>query len=721
MGIAVIPLLHVRFYYSQLFVLKVKLYFIQAVGLLCLCASLWVRGKLRVPESPLNYPIACLLAVALVSAFVSTDASLSFHALISLFSFAVIYCVVSTEVRSSREVMVLLGAIAAIAAVVSLYSILQLAGVDSMAMGAKVRGRAATFSNYNFLGGYLASALAIVVAGVALVKSKRTRYVLLSMAALTVAGLVCSTARSAWVGFAAALAFFVFMKRPLPARNRSRVPVLLALLSVVVMASAISLVKPVWLVERFASVAGFKMGTVKHRFVTWRTSLDIVQSRPILGFGFGTFERVYPGRQAPYIKEATIDYGHARAAHNDYLETAADCGLLGLASLLWLMATAFTHGIRRMRSDAAASPVILMGLSCVTALSVTALFHNTLYTPTTGLFFWVSLALINYSPGIRSEERPVRAMVLKRSPAVILLIAVGYFIAVPFLSDYYFARGSTCLFENENREAISYFRRSLDLDRHQTLAHANIALIYMRLGRYRESREELEKAIGIEPNNATLHHLLGTLFEEMDLLDDALIQYEAALALEPRSKENYGRMGHIHSHRGEHGKAIECYLLGLEIEPGNHNLANDLGVTYARVGRYEEAIAAFRRAIRIKPGEACYRRNLAMALGDAGMHGRAIREYEKALELKADDAEIMIAAGREYARMEDVNGALRMYRSAIRTDPGNVRAHRYAAFASFRMGYYDESRREWSEVLKQDPGDSAAISALDKLRRMGFE
>lgn len=75
------------------------------------------------------------------------------------------------------------------------------------------------------------------------------------------------------------------------------------------------------------------------RYQQWQSAIDAGQSEPILGIGAGTFE-FWWARNGLYG-------GYVRDAHSLYLETFAELGMVGLASLLAFIAAVLFAGIRR--------------------------------------------------------------------------------------------------------------------------------------------------------------------------------------------------------------------------------------------------------------------------------------------------------------------------------------------------------------------------------------
>ncbi len=70
--------------------------------------------------------------------------------------------------------------------------------------------------------------------------------------------------------------------------------------------------------------------SVVARFDYWRAALTIFQSHPVVGTGPGTF-------YIPYQKIKAPESEMARLCHNDYLEQAADSGLVGFLSFTTFM------------------------------------------------------------------------------------------------------------------------------------------------------------------------------------------------------------------------------------------------------------------------------------------------------------------------------------------------------------------------------------------------
>ena len=77
---------------------------------------------------------------------------------------------------------------------------------------------------------------------------------------------------------------------------------------------------------------------VNGRSVIFQRAASIIEERPILGVGPGQFKNYFPKYRPPTAKQYAFLHLNINHAHNDYLQQAAESGLVGLAIFLcfWL-------------------------------------------------------------------------------------------------------------------------------------------------------------------------------------------------------------------------------------------------------------------------------------------------------------------------------------------------------------------------------------------------
>ena len=99
--------------------------------------------------------------------------------------------------------------------------------------------------------------------------------------------------------------------------------------------------------------------SVKGRLLIWQTALEMIATHPMTGVGTGTFGAQYqhyrarifdrlPDPAATY-PASEPSYNEAGQAHNEYLQLAAESGLVGLALFLGLIWLCYATGFRLLR------------------------------------------------------------------------------------------------------------------------------------------------------------------------------------------------------------------------------------------------------------------------------------------------------------------------------------------------------------------------------------
>jgi O-antigen ligase len=110
---------------------------------------------------------------------------------------------------------------------------------------------------------------------------------------------------------------------------------------------------------------------VVERLAHWEAALAMLADHPLLGVGIGNYVPVYPAYAVPGWKDPL---GHA---HNQYLNVAAETGLVGLAAYLIFLAAWAGHAWGAVRSLSGYAQGVALGvLGVLGALVTHSLFDN---------------------------------------------------------------------------------------------------------------------------------------------------------------------------------------------------------------------------------------------------------------------------------------------------------------------------------------------------------
>ncbi|HEV7681269.1 MAG TPA: O-antigen ligase family protein [Pyrinomonadaceae bacterium] len=141
----------------------------------------------------------------------------------------------------------------------------------------------------------------------------------------------------------------------------------------------------------------------------WSVTVDIIKTHPWIGTGLGAFGVVYTGydsRNGMYRLEQ---------AHNDYLQTLSDGGIIGALLGLFFIVNLFRMGfIRRASRDDFRRGVATGAMAGCFAVLVHSFFDFTLHTPANALLFLTMAALATMNGRVedvqsRRIKRPRRS------------------------------------------------------------------------------------------------------------------------------------------------------------------------------------------------------------------------------------------------------------------------------------------------------------------------
>jgi O-antigen ligase len=197
---------------------------------------------------------------------------------------------------------------------------------------------------------------------------RRERWLAASAAGLMSATIFLSGSRGGMMAFAVQIAVFLYFlfgeRRKQDVRLFGSV---FLLISLVVVAASGGREVP----SRIATLDADRHADLRSdvRIKIDRDIWPMVFSRPMLGWGQGSFAEVYP-RFRSFYTDSLVN-----AAHNDYLQLLSETGIAGFGIMVWFVVNSYRAGMRKSRrwradSNAAAAVAAMVGISGILAHSV---------------------------------------------------------------------------------------------------------------------------------------------------------------------------------------------------------------------------------------------------------------------------------------------------------------------------------------------------------------
>jgi tetratricopeptide (TPR) repeat protein len=201
-----------------------------------------------------------------------------------------------------------------------------------------------------------------------------------------------------------------------------------------------------------------------------------------------------------------------------------------------------------------------------------------------------------------------------------------------YWADRQYERAEECL-----RAALEGARRT-DNARLEAWCRNGLGIVYSDLGRYQEAVTEYRRAIELDPKYATPHNGLGNVYGDLGRHEEAIAAYQRAIELDPKYTYPHNGLGNVYADLGRYEEAIAAYQQAIELDPQYATPHNSLGSVYYTLGRHQEAVAECQRALELDPKLAPAYFNWALAEIQRNNVDAALEQLKHAIALKPEEA-----------------------------------------------------------------------------------
>lgn len=547
---------------------------------LFVAATLYLLGSLLKPAKPSWNPAIALALLFIGYAIYRTctadlayPANLELHRILTC---GIALLILNQLVASQKMAMTAAAFLVGLAALAASYGVFQFVTKSQQiwwyTQPASYVGRASgPFICPNSLGGFLALilplALALTIGGrISIVARIGFGYASL----LILAGLGVSLSRGGWMAAAVGLTTLILLHLHYR-QHRKRV---LILGSALLVGGLIILGKS-WVVrERIQStVDKYHVGaSLEIRLSLWRSAYSMWQDHFWFGVGPGHFDYRFPQYRENSVQARPL------YAHNDYLNTLADWGVIGVSLLsLCLVATSYI-GFRNLRStrrendDLRGSKgsnrwsITAGSLGGISALLAHSCVDFDIQIPGIALSVACLIALITGSSRSSSRTRkPESRTTLDLAPALIIILMCGF-------------AGFGSLRNTLAARAIA----KANTEKSHTPSRINA----------------LKEAITIQPQSFEARYALGEAYRQISwqgldeyesYANEAIKEYSIAHQLNPFDPYPLVRTGMCLDWIDDHGKALGFYEAARALDPNNYYLSILSGWHHIQTGEYIDA------------------------------------------------------------------------------------------------------------------------------------
>lgn len=548
-----------------------------------------------------------------------------------------------------------------------------------------------------FYAGYLLGIAFLSVSIIPFVRRRWATVILVALGAGAVLGVMFSGTRGAQLGLLAGIGA-TFLWAALSSSNRRVRWMILGCaaafsLVVVVLTLTVSYEQQHPLLSPFARLrSSFNISdpTARQRFLLWGVALEGIRERPVLGWGPENIDYLLDRHFDPRLLTFTVSETFADRAHNAFIDSAAEAGILNFAALIAIQVAFLSALLRRQREG---RPVLfcaaLAGFLIATDIALFFSFH-TLPTLLTFLFAsgWV---VSGESMNTGRERRRVRYAVVAASAAMVCsaaFILIGIVRPAAAFSELHQAN-----ITDPSRDPDGWLRhlraavRLRSPYRIQAQYRAGNA-IFSAVGERRVPDDRVVEALGLgieslraaaerAPGDYGYRFSLGNLLLLSSVMGDpsqfapAEREFLRAVELSPRRQSTYIQLGNLKVVSGDPGGSLEYYRHAVLIDPGIGEPHWHLGRGLYKAGEREAAAEEFIRAIELgfRPRIKEELREAASALLGVGNLASTIRVYEIGVEKNPEDADLFAELAAAYGAAGRIEEARKAVVRAVELDP----------------------------------------------------
>ncbi len=228
--------------------------------------------------------------------------------------------------------------------------------------------------------------------------------------------------------------------------------------------------------------------------------------------------------------------------------------------------------------------------------------------------------------------------------------------------------------------------------------YETIAVMRVSEGEFEAAIAAYRREVDANPNNAVAHRRLGDLYAQEGRLDESLAEYAAALLIDPRDADTHASRAQTLLRLSRFADAEAAARAAVALSPAHEPARYALGTALIRTGRREEGLSALQEFERLQAAtrarsDAAWQLKLLkeQALEHAARHEyRAAADLlQRAVKYAPSDGTVHLAAGALLVKAGDFEQAIPVLKEALSREA--VDAHRYLADAYAALGRGEDS------------------------------
>jgi len=187
--------------------------------------------------------------------------------------------------------------------------------------------------------------------------------------------------------------------------------------------------------------------------------------------------------------------------------------------------------------------------------------------------------------------------------------------------------------ESQGKPSLAALNRAVRLEPENATALCNLGAAEQRLGQTEKAITRYLEALKNNPSLPIAHYNLGLGYQLLGMTTEALAALRQAIEAQPDYFDAYFQLGLLEQNLGHAQIALDAYQQAISFNANSHEVFYNMGLALQSLGRLDEAIGQYRKALDLRPDLPDVLSNLAMAYKETGQVEAAIEACLRALEV----------------------------------------------------------------------------------------
>lgn len=237
-----------------------------------------------------------------------------------------------------------------------------------------------------------------------------------------------------------------------------------------------------------------------------------------------------------------------------------------------------------------------------------------------------------------------------------------------------------------SKERIRYFHNKVQLNPYDAQLRVLLGNAYYADGQIAKAREELQRAVELQPKLAAGHCNLAVVLHAQSQLAQARVHYEEALRLDSTLVEARVGLGTLLCRMDQLVQGLAQLERALEWDPARLAVRYNLAVGYYQAGDFHKAITHLEILLQSDSTYAGAGQALARAYYQQGVAclqaqqaQQALEFFDKSLRYSAGDEELFFAKGLAHLEQKEYVPAEAAFKEAVRLEEAYLPALQHLA------------------------------------------